>query len=1568
MTPRDLSSRRIHEVQQALATYEPHLQGTDVELLGSICKSILASIDVRDLKDVSTRRLVEQFEFVLEAVRVRKTGEIVARVREEGELLIIESCLDDQPFLVSALRALCNREGLEVRSSINAVARLRRNRRGELLSFGAGTSESLVRLEVRAKQPKDPAEIEKHVLRRLAGAQAMVQDFESMQRHLFSSADNYLAAAGCSDDILSPRLRETEALLRWLCEENFVIFSVEEFSPNGDRALTLGTTRVTPQKRQGSEVNERMDATKRLVRYERSSEESPIHRAGKPGQFMIRNVDLQGDSKGVLTIDGLFTYKALHTPPEEIPYLRVLLRDLLADREIRGDSHRGKNLANAFNSLPIEYLLTEEPEHIWELTDRVLRAEEEGGSDVELRVSDEGRSAFLFLTLPREHFSESLRLQVQELVLRRLGASYADFGVYIDRYENAIVHFYVTGTKKLPVVNLELLREEVRSLAKGWKERLAEALGELEQPVEMGRMLELYENAFTEEHRRRVDVERLARDISCIENLRSGQRLDCDLFVSTTGEHPGTLNLRVFSRENIQLSDTLPVIVNFGFDVADSYTRDVRIPHLPVIDMDNFRLDVRRDRHRKVIGRREEINRALRLVYDGLVGDDSLNHLVVDTTMSARDVEILRAYVAYLHQLKSPFTMVLIRQVLVENPSVAQALIASLSSRFEPSGAVVKPDVAEQTLALELRSVTDYTGDRVLQAFAEVIRATVRTNAFVVDLSAREPLAFKIDGSNMTLGPSPKPFREIWVYHADFEGVHLRGGKVARGGLRFSDRPDDFRTEIHGLMATQRVKNVLIVPMGAKGGFVLRNPPGGRKELRAAGDRYYRMFINALLAVTDNVVEGNVKSPVGIRHTEGDDPYLVVAADKGTAHLSDTANEISMDRSFWLDDAFASGGSNGYDHKATGITARGAWEATKRCFREIGIDPETDDITAIGVGDMSGDVFGNGLMRSKTIRLKAAFNHIHIFVDPDPDPSLSYAERGRLFELQGSTWEDYSKDVISAGGGVYARRSKEVPLSEAANEMLGFPRGATPSGDEVIRAIMRLEVHLFWMGGIGTYVKSSHESNADVGDKSNDSVRVDAHELSCHIFAEGANLSITDKGRVQFAKRGGGGYTAFLDNSGGVDTSDHEVNTKILYAPLLQSEEVSRDHRNEVLRSVEAEMCERVLENNRSQSRMVSYDVRRSRMDPWRFVRVLDRLSRAVPFEPSMFAMPDEEEIMARYRKGGGLFKCEAAVLCSHAKMLSYRKLLESEPLPVDVETNLVRAYFPPSVVQDVGDAAISNHLLGREIATTLLVNRVVDSCGATFLGEVSAATGAGQREVAVAYYQAATLGGVFGLQTELYGLESKYNQEAVYAAMESIASAMERAVHQLLDAPNGSSFDALASKTTELLDLAPSVLSAKQRENCGERVKEFVLAGLPEAVAEKIERLFFLGQVIENVHLSLRTGIEVEELLRLQLEVSGRLGVTRLRTVLNAVQFESPSDGPASEALLRQLDFHVSKLTQLCAGRDVETVWTTFGLEELSSRLHRVIERGEVSLGSIVLVDSYLRRVLPAQQDEPET
>ncbi len=1560
MAPRDLSSQRIHEVQAELNTYRPELPDTPAHQLAAFAKAVLSSVDVRDLKGVATADLIRHLELVLDTLRDRKTGEIKTAVRLEGETVVIESCMDDQPFLVSALRSVLAGEGLEVRSALNAVVQLRRDTAGTLVEVGTGTTESIIRAEARMGPEGLPPRLDAKIHQRMRLAQAMVRDFESMKRHIQNVADQYGGAAARLPGEESVSMREAEGLLRWLCDENFVLLSVEEYDENAEAVVTLGVSSVEPGARDAEMLKRSAAAESRKVMYARSGEESPVHRAGKPGHFVITKFDRKGGSHGAVAIDGLFTYKALHTPPEEIPYLRLLLRDMLADRDVSVDSHRGKNITNAFNSLPLEYLLAESRENVWELTDRVLRAEEEGGSDVHIQLDEEGRFAFVFVTLPRVQFSEELRLQVQQLLLDELGGSYADYGVYIDRYENAIVHFYVTGTGSLHGVDTERLRDQVHRVAKGWNERLREALEGLGGDEDVNELFELYVDAFTEEHKRRAVADRLRRDVMCLEALRHGLSLDCDLFVSSTGEHPGSLNLRIFSREPLSLSYQLPIIGNFGFEVIDEYTREIKVAHLPTVEMHNFRLNVRRDRHRKVLGRRDDVIRTLRRVFAGVLGDDSLNRLVVSTTLQGRHVEVLRAYVAYIHQLRPPFTDDLIRQVLVDHPSVASAAVGLLAARFDPQaeeGANV--DRAERTLVAELRAVTDYTADRVLSVFAEVIRATVRTNAFVVNLEEGDALAFKIDALAVSLGPMPRPFREIWVFHPDFEGVHLRGGRVARGGLRFSDRADDFRTEIHGLMATQMVKNVLIVPMGAKGGFVLRHPPAGRAELREAGDRYYRQFIRALLSITDNVEDGEPRTPPGVRHKEEPDPYLVVAADKGTAHLSDTANAISMKRGFWLDDAFASGGSNGYDHKATGITARGAWEATKRNFRELGIDPEADPITAIGVGDMSGDVFGNGLLRTRTVKLQAAFNHLHLFIDPDPDPERSFLERQRLFETPGSSWADYSTEVFSKGGGVWSRHSKEVALSPEARALLELGEDQAVSGDEVIRAIMKLPVDLFWMGGIGTYVKSRAESNTDVGDKANDSVRIDAGDLRCRVFAEGANLAITDRGRVEFARGGGQNYTAFLDNSGGVDISDHEVNIKILFAPLLAGGKTTREQRNSLLKEVEDEVCEMVLANNRSQSRMVSYDVRRSHADLWRYARSSRYLETEVPFDPDAFSMPTEDEVTNRFRRGQGLYKCEAAVLGSHAKMLAYRELLAGDDLPDEITREMVAAYFPARIREGAGDA-INDHLLRREIAATMVVNRIVDNAGASFFAEVMGSTGRNVRDVAVAYLRAASFGGAHALHERLFALEDKHRQDGIYEGMRIAGRALENATYFLLDTVEGDTLEqADPAHCQALLSQLRTWLQPGQRAALEERVNRLVDAGLPADLAESIRALRYLVVVLDALRLARDKGRPAEEMLKVRLSVSSSMNLSALHAALSSMRFQSAWDGPAMLALARQLEFHVHKMALLVDGDDVEGMIAHYGLEPVRAQLAQHLE-GELSIAAVVMIDNHLRRLLP--------
>ncbi len=1565
MATQKLSTQRLHEVQQVLASYVPQHSGTDLNLLAALCKAVLTSVDVRDLRRTSSKDLVVQLESVLDTIRVRTRGEINTAVRENGDVLVLESCVEDQPFLVSSLRALFAAEGIEVVSLVNAIIKIRRDATGALTSIGLGTAESMIRAEIAADEV--PPDLAERFRERLRIVQAMVRDFQPMKRRLQDLADDYLRAATAEGGERSLTLRETEGMVRWLCEENYVLLSVEEYDEDGRRLSALGTAAVSGSQRDPELFARYARDFDRTVRYQRSVDESPVHRAGKPGHFIINRVGREGQPVGTCLISGLFTYKALHTPPEEIPFLRVVLRSILANHGISVDSHRGKSVTNAFNSLPLEYLLTQSEERIWELSDRVLRAEQDGGSDVHIDVGDDGRHVFAFVSLPREQFSEELRLQVQEKLMREFGATYADFGVYMDRYDNAIVHYYLTGPSTFGTVDAERVRGEMLALAKGWNERLREALAELAAPEDLDDLFEIYHDAFTDEHKRRAGDQRLLGDLRCLENIRKGDEFDCDLYVSTTGEHPGSLNLRVFNRSAMNLSDELPLIASFGFKVVDEYVRPVHLAHMKGIELDNYRFDVRPERIPAIMSRKDELRHALRAVFAGSMGCDALNQLIVTTTMTALDVEILRAYVGYLHQVRCPFTTDLIRSVLVTNPTVTQALVGWLVSHFDP--ATTTPELiaaADQQLATELHDVVDYTADRVFRAMADVVRATLRTNAFVAKVAPManqrgcEPaaMAFKFDGLKIPFGPEPKPAYEIWIFHPVFEGVHLRGGKVARGGIRFSDRPDDFRTEIHGLMATQMVKNVLIVPVGAKGGFVLRGAPTDRNELRAAGDKYYQLFVDALLSVTDNVIEGQPQTPAGILHGEGPDPYLVVAADKGTAHLSDTANAISMRNQFWLDDAFASGGSNGFDHKETGITARGAWETTKRCFRELGVDPETDVITAVGVGDMSGDVFGNGLLRSRTIKLLAAFNHLHVFIDPDPDPEVSYVERERLFNLPRSQWTDYNPDVLSPGGGVFLRNAKTLDLAPQARQILGFGPQQVVSGEDAIRAILMLKVDLCWMGGIGTYIKSREETHAEVGDKANDAVRVNSNQVRCRVLAEGANLAITDRGRVAYARGGGLNYTSFLDNSGGVDTSDHEVNIKILFAPLLASGEVTRERRNELLRQSEATVCEMVLDNNRAQSRMVSFDVRRSRKDVFRYSRTLNYLVGATTLNPESFGLPTEDELASRARKGGGLFKCDASTLCAYSKMLAYQALLEGPPLSEGLVERLVRQYFPQEIVAEAGEA-VHNHLLRRELATTMVVNGIIDNAGATFFPELLTSTRRGASDIAEAYLSAVQAGDIDSIRRDLYACEDKLRQEAVYRAMTIIEGALEEATYDLLDRGTALPIEQrVVERARDLLCHICDALQPSQKTQYAAYVADFEGAGLSHALAERVAGLVYFTDVLESIRVAHETDREPVDVLRLRLQLAGEMQIPALQEALGRMVFQSPWDGPAAKALARQLDVHLGKMVLAVEGDDVAGMIEQHGLAFVRSQALANLESG-VTIPGIVMLDQHLRRLL---------
>ncbi|MBW2233534.1 MAG: NAD-glutamate dehydrogenase, partial [Deltaproteobacteria bacterium] len=857
------------------------------------------------------------------------------------------------------------------------------------------------------------------------------------------------------------------------------------------------------------------------------------------------------------------------------------------------------------------------------------------------------------------------------------------------------------------------------------------------------------------------------RDVRAIERLFETGEPQFDLWFDQSDEKRETATLRLYLSESPLLSDILPATHQFGIRVVDAQLAEVRPAGRPPVAVESLRILPIGANQQDLDVLRPRLGEALTRTLTGVVPGDPLNGLVLGAGLDWRQVDLMRAYLEYFVQIQGSLSRPYLRNVLLENPLAVRVLVHFFEARLDPDLSDAEREEREQFLRETFETYRDrikaLNEDRALQGFMNLFESTLRTNYFVSP-SAPHRIVFKLDSSNLRELSGVKPHREIFVHSAEFTGIHLRGGAVARGGLRWSDRSDDLRVEILDLMSTQMLKNGLIVPVGAKGGFVLRQVGLSSSEARAKADEQYRVFIASLLDVTDNLApDGSVIPPEGVRRLDGDDPYLVVAADKGTAHLSDTANEIAVGRDFWLGDAFASGGSEGYDHKKYAITARGAWECVKHHFAELSIDPEAEDYTVAGIGDMSGDVFGNGLLLARRAKLLAAFDHRHVFLDPDPDPDTAWHERKRLFDLPRSSWADYSQELISEGGGVWPRGSKSLPVPAALQGRLGL-EAKQVTGQEMVRAILSMEVDLLWNGGIGTYVKASAESQDEAGDRANDAVRVDASRLRARVIGEGGNLGLTQEARVEAALCGVRLNTDAIDNSAGVDLSDHEVNYKIALAPLVRSQTLGPEERRGLLFDNVEDACESVLSHNRSQALCLSLDALRAERDPEIFLRAIDTLTRFAQIDPAELELPDEGTMVDRSTSGQGFTRPELAVLVGLAKLHAQAQLHGSELLDSPYVDPLYRGYFPERFRSELADS-LCDHRLRAEITGLRIVNRLVDAGGATLFDSLCTELGVGVPEVAAAMIQAEDLLRAPEIRDRL--LEGvKASREGIYRAL----------------------------------------------------------------------------------------------------------------------------------------------------------------------------------------------------------
>ena len=1429
---------------------------------------------------------------------------------------VIEVVHDDMPFLVDSVTMEVNRHGLTLHLFIHPILHIERDAQGTLVELrapGEASSserrESFMHVEVdRIVDPAALATLAADVERVLSDVQHATSDWPKMAAAMRAAASELSRRR---PPVVPEAVSEACAFLDWLVDNQFTFLGYrcnDLVAFEGGDALKavagsgLGILReaaasgvsgsfaaLPPQARKLAHAPDPLVLTK-------ANSRSTVHRPGYLDYVGVKRFDNEGRVIGEHRFLGLYTSTAYSTNPAGIPLLRRKVANVVARAGVAPGSHAGKALLNILETYPRDELFQIGEEDLLAIATGILHLGERQRFRLFVRRDAYERFVTCLLYAPREHYTTDLRLKWQNVLLQAFNGTSAEFSVFLSESVLARIQITVRTTPgNIPDVNVAALEAKLAAVARRWDDELANAL--VEQLGE-GRGATLYRrfaSAFPLSYREDVAPRRAVADVEMLARVADTGTLGMSLYRPLEAP-PGTLRFKLFRRgAPVTLSDSLPMLERMGLRVLDEHPYRIATADATTIWMHDFGLALASDNDIDIDAIHVAFEDAFGRIFAGDIENDGFNRLVLAARLGADDITVLRAYARYMRQIGFPLSQASIESTLAANAYIARLIVNLFRLRFDPTPHVDAEDAeARQLGAIEaaLDRVDNLNEDRVLREYVALVQATTRTNFWRTDANGKRRtfLAFKFDPAKIPTLPEPRPMFEIFVYSTRFEGVHLRGGKVARGGLRWSDRPEDFRTEILGLVKAQMVKNVVIVPVGSKGGFVLKKaPPASERDAyMKEGIACYQDYLRALLDVTDNRVGDTVVAPPQVRRHDPDDPYLVVAADKGTATFSDYANAVSAEYAFWLGDAFASGGSAGYDHKAMGITARGAWESVKRHFREMGVDTQTTDFTVVGIGDMSGDVFGNGMLLSNHVKLVAAFDHRHVFLDPDPDPAKSFAERERLFKLARSSWADYDEKLISNGGGVWPRSAKSVPLSPEVRAALGVDaESLAPS--ELLSAIVKAPVDLLYNGGIGTYVKSSKETHAQVGDRANDAIRVDGRELRCKVVIEGGNLGFTQLGRVEYARAGGRINNDAIDNSAGVDTSDHEVNIKILLGLAIADGELTEKQRNGVLASMTDEVAALVLRDNYFQTQSLSVAKRRAveLLDQQeRFMRFLEkagRLSRAIEY------LPSDDEIAERRAHKEGLTAPEGAVLLAYSKMWLYDELLTST-LPDDpwVATALER-YFPQAMRTRFA-SYMERHPLRREIIATHVTNSMVNRVGATFVHRVAEATGASAPEVVRAYLLTREVFDFVPLWHAIEALDNQVPDSAQADMLVETGRTIVRATSWFLRSPR------LGDAMATTIDTFGAGVHAV-RDAIGESPNgygdsrlagRFIAQGVPASLANRIAAYEPLMGALDITEIAASTGRAIPTVASVYFEMSERLGLSWLRERIGALPADS--------------------------------------------------------------------------------
>jgi glutamate dehydrogenase len=1503
----------------------------------------------------------------------------------ESNCTVIAVLCRAMPFCTASVRGELNQRDIRIHNLASCNLTCLRDEQRELqmvLSSGAGhendktSGESLLYFEVtRCSHPDQLEDLRQALTDILAEVDLVVADFPAMKEKL-AAVSQLVSGSTCVETELREEACE---FIDWLGHNNMTLLGYEylvvdrssadiQVATVGEHSLGTLRQRQTRGKQDlllDFENNSELELRGKQLSFSKSRQRSRVHRQAYPDYVEIREYDSDGFVVGQHRFIGLYTSSVYTMDPKSIPILRRKVASVIEYSGLAMSEHDGRELVRVLELFPRDELFQSSIAELSETAQAVNRIQERRHTRLFVRRDMHGKFINCLVYIPRDQYNTKQRLEIQRILTTTFDAEESEFTTQFS--ESILVRCYfvlrVDPSRDVSFDSVEI-EEQIVQATTAWEDRLRarliEEFGEERGEQHAADLATGFPPGYRDDFDPRVGV----LDVGKIQQLIDGRELVMDLYRQVE-EGDNLLRLRLYHRnESLALSDVLPILENLGLRVVSERPYGVSTQKGDMFWIQEFSLIYTLSHDIELDNVRDEFEDAFSRIWFGEAESDSFNRLLLGTRLSWREIALLRSYSRYLRQVNFPYSGDYIAETMANQMHIATSIVELFLTRFSPVFDGDEDWRGQRELAVEerildsLEQVENLGEDRIIRRYVSLIKATLRSNFFQQDSQGelKPYFSFKLRSGAIPDLPQPVPLYEVFVYSPRFEGVHLRGGKVARGGLRWSDRHEDFRTEVLGLVKAQQVKNAVIVPVGAKGGFVAKQLKPGMSgaETREEGVACYKLFIRGLLDITDNRVGQRVVGPTQVVTKDDEDPYLVVAADKGTATFSDIANALSAEYGFWLGDAFASGGSVGYDHKKMGITARGAWVSVQRHFREMGVDVQATDFSVIGIGDMGGDVFGNGMLLSEHIQLLAAFNHLHIFVDPDPDAAASFTERQRLFDLPGSSWADYERSLMSAGGGVFDRSAKSITVSPEMKERFDIEVDhLTPN--ELISLLLRARVDLLWNGGIGTYVKSSLEADTEVGDKANDGLRVNANQLHCRVIGEGGNLGVTQLARMEFGLAGGRSNTDFIDNAAGVDCSDHEVNIKILLDAVVARGDLTEKHRNGFLEEMTDSVAELVLQNNYRQAQAISLAQYQAEERSGEYRRFIAHLVGLGKLDRNLEFLPTDEELADRRVQGKGLTRPELSVLVSYSKGILKEELIASDLGKDPHLSTAVFTAFPQRLVDEYGPE-IQTHRLHREIMCTQIANDIINRMGLNFMLRQQKSTGATVADIARAYTTVTEVFGVKTLWQQIEALDHKVDAYVQMDMMLSLIRLIKRATRWLLRnrrhelAPTGGIAE-FGEGVAQLLTALPDLLRGRGEEQYQLLLTRYTEAGVERELAQAVAGSAPAYTSLGIIQAAEETGASLLEVGQLYYFMGERLELDWFAMQILSTQVENEWQAMARDSFMEDLEWQqrtlaVGALKHICEDRNMldclrkweaqeETLLTRW--REMVSELHAV-------------------------------